>query len=210
MQLLQGTIKSLSQKNIATENWTEQDIKDGTSNFPLFHYTLNHDQTDFVAEKNICTRAFLAANILRYAIFRLSRKAAVTFIKAAGGETEEIRLGGNGGRACGGCVVDARTLRAAALVRTCTPVAVTTFVDATQSRRVTVVTSPTHTHTHTHRPTTLPWGSAHRGKWGQLTPPWKNGWNIKKRKHAKRAFYVIFWEHSGQAGVENGAMLTTY
>jgi len=114
------------------------------SNFPLFHYTHNHDQTDFVAEKNICTRAFLAANILRYAIFRLSRKAAVTFIKAAGGETEEIRLGG---RACGGCVVDARTLRAAALVRTCTPVAVTTFVDATQSRRVTVVTSPTHTHT---------------------------------------------------------------
>jgi len=117
------------------------------SNFPLFHYTHNHDQTDFVAEKNICTRAFLAANILRYAIFRLSRKAAVTFIKAAGGETEEIRLGG---RACGGCVVDARTLRAAALVRTCTtPVAVTTFVDATQSRRVTVVTSPTHTHTQT-------------------------------------------------------------
>jgi len=31
--------------------------------------------------------------------------------------------------------------------------------------------------------------SAHRGKWGQLTP-WKNGWKIKKRKHAKRA---VFW-----------------
>jgi len=46
----------------------------------------------------------------------------------------------------------------------------------------------------------------------QLTP-WKNGWKIKKRKHAKRAVfyvYVIFWEQSGQAGVENGAMLTTY
>ena len=36
---------------------------------------------------------------------------------------------------------------------------------------------------------------------------------IKKREHAKRAVfyvYVIFWEQSGQAGVENGAMLTTY
>ena len=55
--------------------------------------------------------------------------------------------------------------------------------------------------------------SAHRGKWGQLTLPWKNGWKIKKRKHAKWAvFYVsvIFWEQSGQADVENGAMLTTY
>jgi len=57
-----------------------------------------------------------------------------------------------------------------------------------------------------------PWASAHRGKWGQLTP-WKNGWKNKKRKHAKRAVFcvcVIFWEQSGQAGVENGAMLTTY
>jgi len=44
--------------------------------------------------------------------------------------------------------------------------------------------------------------------------PWKNGWKIIKRiKHAKRAVfyvYVIFWEQSGQAGVENGAMRTTY
>jgi len=40
-----------------------------------------------------------------------------------------------------------------------------------------------------------------------------NGWKIKKRKHTKIAvFYVcvIFWEQSGRAGVENGAMLTTY
>ena len=53
--------------------------------------------------------------------------------------------------------------------------------------------------------------SAHRGKWSQLTP-WKNGWKMKKRKHAKRAVfyvYIIFWEQSRQAGVENGAMLTT-
>jgi len=51
------------------------------------------------------------------------------------------------------------------------------------------------------------WSSAHRGKWGQLNP-------IKKRKHAIKSsylyVYVIFWEQSGQAGVENGAMLTTY
>jgi len=90
----------------------------------------------------------------------------------------------------------------------------------------------------------LPWASAHRGKWGQLTPS-KNGWKIKQQKHAKKQFsewgwgwtdtsddwlvklmiiiiviiidhwahnyvYVIFWEQSGQAGVENGSMLTTY
>ena len=56
------------------------------------------------------------------------------------------------------------------------------------------------------------WASAHRGKWGQLTPL-ENGWKIKKRKHAKRAVfhvYVLFWEQSGQAGVDNGAMPTTY
>ena len=44
-------------------------------------------------------------------------------------------------------------------------------------------------------------------------PPWKDGWKIKKRKHAKKrtvfCVYVIFWEQSGQAGVENGVMLTT-
>ena len=56
------------------------------------------------------------------------------------------------------------------------------------------------------------WASARRGKWGQLTL-WKNEWKTKKRKHAKRAVfyvYVIFWEQSGQADVENGAMMTTY
>ena len=36
---------------------------------------------------------------------------------------------------------------------------------------------------------------------------------IKKRKHAKKTVfcvYVIFSEQLGQAGVEKGAMLTTY
>jgi len=37
------------------------------------------------------------------------------------------------------------------------------------------------------------WASAHRGKWGQLTPlPWKNGWKIKKRKYAKRAVFYVY------------------
>ena len=60
---------------------------------------------------------------------------------------------------------------------------------------------------------TLSWASAHRGKWGQPIP-WKNRRKIKKRKHARKSsflyVYVIFWEQSGQTGVENGAMLTTY
>ena len=30
------------------------------------------------------------------------------------------------------------------------------------------------------------WASAHRGRWGQLTPL-ENGWKIKKRKHAKKS-----------------------
>ena len=34
------------------------------------------------------------------------------------------------------------------------------------------------------------WASAHRGKLGQLTPPWKNGWKIKKRKHAKKSSFL--------------------
>jgi len=41
---------------------------------------------------------------------------------------------------------------------------------------------------------TVAWASAHRGKWGQLTPL-KMDEKLKKRKHAKRAvfyFYVIF------------------
>ena len=36
---------------------------------------------------------------------------------------------------------------------------------------------------------------------------------LKSESMQKRAVfyvYVIFWEQSGQAGVENGAMLTTY
>ena len=57
-------------------------------------------------------------------------------------------------------------------------------------------------------------GRPYIGANGVSWPPWKNGWKIKKRKHAKKRalFYVhvIFWEQSGQAGVENGAMLTTY
>jgi len=51
-----------------------------------------------------------------------------------------------------------------------------------------------------------------QGQMGPADPP-GNGWKIKKRKHAKRAIfnvYAIFWEQLGQAGVENGAMLTTY
>jgi len=35
----------------------------------------------------------------------------------------------------------------------------------------------------------LSWASAHRGKWGQLTP-WKNGWKIRKRKHAKKSSFL--------------------
>jgi len=60
-------------------------------------------------------------------------------------------------------------------------------------------------------PSYLPvaWASAHRGKWGQLTP-WKNRRKIiliiKKRKHAKEQFSEWGWV---KAGVENGAMLTT-
>ena len=46
------------------------------------------------------------------------------------------------------------------------------------------------------------WASAHRGKWGQLTPL-ENGWKIKKRKHAKKEVFWIFWEQSGQAGVDH-------
>ena len=57
------------------------------------------------------------------------------------------------------------------------------------------------------------WASAHRGKWGQLTPleKWMKNWKAKTcKKRAVFYVYVIFWEQSGQAGVENGAMLTTY
>jgi len=57
------------------------------------------------------------------------------------------------------------------------------------------------------------WASAHRSKWGQLTPPGKMDGKLRSGNMQKRAvFYVhvIFWEQSGAAGVENGAMLTTY
>ena len=55
--------------------------------------------------------------------------------------------------------------------------------------------------------------SALRGKWGQLSPLEKMDEKLKSEKMHKRSVfyvYVIFWEQSGQAGVENGAMLTTY
>jgi len=57
-----------------------------------------------------------------------------------------------------------------------------------------------------------PWASAHRGKLGQLTPwkKWMKNWKAKTSKKAVFYVYVIFWEQSGQAGVEYGAMLTTY
>jgi len=36
------------------------------------------------------------------------------------------------------------------------------------------------------------WASAHRGKWGQLTPPWKmdKGWKIKRQKHARNSSFL--------------------
>ena len=58
-----------------------------------------------------------------------------------------------------------------------------------------------------------PWASTHRGKWGQLTPL-DNGYEKLKSENMQKTavfyVYVIFREQSGQAGVENGAMLTTY
>ena len=56
------------------------------------------------------------------------------------------------------------------------------------------------------------WASAHRGKWGQLTPG-KMDEKLKSENMQKRAVfyvYVILWEQSEQADVENGAMLTAY
>ena len=58
-----------------------------------------------------------------------------------------------------------------------------------------------------------PWASTHRGKWGQLTPL-DNGYEKLKSENMQKTavfyVYVIFREQSGQAGVENGAVLTTY
>jgi len=42
------------------------------------------------------------------------------------------------------------------------------------------------------------------GKWGQLTPP------PGKMDEKLRSEIFIFREQSGKAGVENGAVLTTY
>ena len=38
---------------------------------------------------------------------------------------------------------------------------------------------------------TVAWASAHRGKWGQLTPL-KMDEKLKKRKHAKRAVFYVY------------------
>jgi len=52
----------------------------------------------------------------------------------------------------------------------------------------------------THQKTRVPiWASAHRGKWGQLTPRKKMDEKLKSENMQKR-------EQSGQAGVENGAI----
>ena len=48
---------------------------------------------------------------------------------------------------------------------------------------------PGSRHTHAGREMLQTWASAHRGKWGRLTP-WKNGWKIKKRKHAKMSSFL--------------------
>jgi len=48
----------------------------------------------------------------------------------------------------------------------------------------------------------------HSGKWGQLTP-WKNGRKIKSENVQKEQFSERVWG-GVKAGVENGAMLTTY
>jgi len=37
-----------------------------------------------------------------------------------------------------------------------------------------------------------PWTSAHRGKWGQLTPTGKMDEKLKKREHAKRAVFYVY------------------
>ena len=53
----------------------------------------------------------------------------------------------------------------------------------------------------------------HIGANGVSWPPGKMDEKLKSKNEQKRAVfyvYVIFWEQSGQAGVENGAILTTH
>jgi len=49
------------------------------------------------------------------------------------------------------------------------------------------------------------WASAHRGKWGQLTP-WKIGWKIKKRKHAKKEQFSEYFESNQVRQVSRTAL----
>jgi len=59
----------------------------------------------------------------------------------------------------------------------------------------------------------LSWASAHRGKWVSWPLPGKIDEKLKNENMQKRAVfyvYVILCGQSGQAGVQNGAMLTTY
>jgi len=56
-------------------------------------------------------------------------------------------------------------------------------------------------------------GRPHIGANGVSWPPGRIDKKLKSVNMQKRAVsyvYAIFWEQSGQAGVENGAMLTTY
>jgi len=58
-----------------------------------------------------------------------------------------------------------------------------------------------------------PWASAHMGKWGQMTHAGKMDEKLKAKTCKKEQFpmFMLYFESkSGQAGVENGAMLTTY
>ena len=56
-------------------------------------------------------------------------------------------------------------------------------------------------------------GRPHVGANGPADPPGKMDEKLASENMQKRAIfyvYVIFWEQSEQAGVENGATLTTY
>jgi len=45
---------------------------------------------------------------------------------------------------------------------------------------------------------------------GSANAPWKMDEKLKSENMQKQQFSEYFLEQSGQAGVENGAMLTTY